>query len=334
MNPDATPAPVPVPVLVARSAIGGILMGLANLVPGISGGTMLLASGIYPRFIQGMAEVTTLRFRLPSLVVLGVVVVADVFAIGALAGLVKDLVVGHRWVMYSLFIGLTLGGLPVVWKMVRTRTAGLWGGAAAGFLVMAVIGYAQMMGWGESSLGGGGPVVLFAAGVVGAAAMILPGISGGYMLLVMGQYVPILAGIEAFVHALKAADVNAAMGPFTGVILPVGIGVVIGVVGVANGVRWLLNRFETPTLGVLLGLLVGAVVGLWPFQAAVQPQVGDLFKGTALTAQTLADLRPEKWPSEFFTPSVGQVATAIGLITLGFAMTAVVAWIGKDRATA
>jgi len=300
-------------------------------VPGISGGTMLLASGIYPRFIQGMAEVTTLKFRFPSLLVLGIVVVADLFAIGALAGLVKDLVVGHRWVMYSLFIGLTLGGLPVVWKMVRARGAGLWGGAAAGFLVMAIIGYAQMMGLGEEGAGVGGPGVLFAAGVIGAAAMILPGISGGYMLLVMGQYVTILAGIEAFVHALKAGDVAAATGPFTGVILPVGIGVVIGVVGVANGVRWLLERYETPTLGVLLGLLVGAVFGLWPFQGAVQPQVGDLYKGAPLTAEKLAELRPEKWPSEFFTPSASQVGMALGLIALGFAMTAVVAWIGRDR---
>ncbi len=64
------------PTLVVRSVFGGTLMGLANLVPGISGGTMLLAAGIYPRFIDALAEVTRLRFRFRSLLVLGCVGVA------------------------------------------------------------------------------------------------------------------------------------------------------------------------------------------------------------------------------------------------------------------
>ena len=75
--------------LAARSAVGGVLMGLANLVPGISGGTMLLASGIYTRFIRAIAEVTTLKFRLRSLLVLGCVVGSAAVAILLLAGTVK-----------------------------------------------------------------------------------------------------------------------------------------------------------------------------------------------------------------------------------------------------
>ncbi len=72
--------------LVARGVMGGVMMGLANLVPGISGGTMLLASGVYPRFIQAIAELTTLKFRLRSLLVLGAVVVSAGLAILLLAG--------------------------------------------------------------------------------------------------------------------------------------------------------------------------------------------------------------------------------------------------------
>ena len=96
-------------------------MGLANLVPGISGGTMLLAAGVYPGFISAIAEVTTFRFRFRSLILLASVVGSAALAILLLAGSVKDLVVDHRWIMYSLFIGLTLGGVPLVLSDGETR---------------------------------------------------------------------------------------------------------------------------------------------------------------------------------------------------------------------
>ena len=69
--------------LAARGGVGGVLMGLANLVPGISGGTMLLAVGLYPRFIRAVAEVTTMRFRVRSMLLLGCVAIAAVVAIGS-----------------------------------------------------------------------------------------------------------------------------------------------------------------------------------------------------------------------------------------------------------
>ncbi len=104
-------------LLIIRSSIGGCLMGLANLVPGISGGTMLLAAGVYPGFISAIAEVTRFRFRIRSLVLLASVVASAALAILLLAGNVKDLVTNYRWLMYSLFIGLTLGGVPLVYRM-------------------------------------------------------------------------------------------------------------------------------------------------------------------------------------------------------------------------
>ncbi len=319
-----------VPSLVTRGLVGGTFMGLANLVPGISGGTMLLAVGIYPRFIQAIADVTTLRFRLPSMVTLASVALAAALAIGLLAGVVKDLVVFHRWVMYSLFIGLTLGGVPVVWRMARPANRSLWAGAIAGFLVMAALAVAQSSGMGESGGGEGGWLGLFVAGVAGASAMILPGVSGGYLLLVLGQYVAILSGIEAFVHALKDRDMAALWEPLVGVVLPVGLGVIVGVIVVSNLLKVLLARYEKPTLGVLLGLLVGAVVGLWPFQHGVQPAVGALVKGRIMTAELIAQMAPSKYPTEVFGPDAVQIASAIGLIALGFAITVLIARLGRE----
>ncbi|NOY92941.1 MAG: DUF368 domain-containing protein [Deltaproteobacteria bacterium] len=320
-------------LLAARCAIGGVLMGLANLVPGISGGTMLLASGVYPRFIEAIAEVTTFKFKKRSMLVLGVVVACAVLSILLFAGTVKGLVVEHRWVMYSLFIGLTLGGLPVVWKEARPAHVSTWIAAVLAFAAMAALSLAQSHEAG-GSVERDGALFLFIAGVAGASAMILPGVSGGYLLLLMGVYVPILGGVDALKQALKAGDVSAAMGPMTSIVIPVGLGVVVGVLVVSNLLGWLLRRFEKPTLGALLGLLLGAVIGLWPFQEGVAPVVGSVFKGRVMTAESLTSLSPDKYPTQFFDPSAAQIAAALGLVLLGYGITALVARFGSDEADA
>ncbi|MEM1107062.1 MAG: DUF368 domain-containing protein [Planctomycetota bacterium] len=345
------------PLLAVRGGVGGVLMGLANLVPGISGGTMLLAAGVYPRFIAAIGEVTTLKFRRASVVVLGSVVVAALAAIVLLAGPVKELVVNQRWVMYSLFIGLTLGGVPVVWRLIPPGSGGkksgaaVWIAAAAGFVAMAALAVYQSAG-GGSDVERSGFVFMLLAGVAGASAMILPGVSGGYLLLVLGVYVPILAGVDDFKDGLKAQDVEVLTQVGLAVVLPVGLGVLLGVVGVSNLLKWLLERFEKATLGVLLGLLLGAVVGLWPFQASVDPAEGDMIKAQTVTfalptawedgepepsepvwifAESGEAVDAEDLPTAFFRPAAVQIGGAIGLIILGLAVTLLVDRLGREK---
>jgi putative membrane protein len=332
-----TPA---LPLLAVRGGIGGVLMGLANLVPGISGGTMLLAAGVYPRFINAIGEVTVLRFRKASVVLLLSVVLSALVAIVLLAGPVKDLVVDHRWVMYSLFIGLTLGGVPVVWRLIRPRSsagpgvgAEVWVSAVCGFIAMSALAYFQMRGGGGAERAGF--MMMLFAGVAGASAMILPGVSGGYLLLVLGVYVPILNGISLAKDAAKAGDIGALMEPVLGVVLPVGLGVVVGVVAVSNVLRLLLRRYEKQTLGVLLGLLLGAVVGLWPFQQGVAPEVGSVLKGQTVVVDDAGGLvfegsgkavEADDYGTEVFNPTAVQVMASAGLVVVGFLIT-----LGVDR---
>lgn len=322
---------LPVQKVAGRGVIGGVLMGLANLVPGISGGTMLLASGVYPDFIQSIADLTRLRFSVRALVVLASVGGAAGVSILLGAGLLKELVLEHRWVMYSLFIGLTLGGVPVVWKLIGKPDGQVWGGAIGGFVGMAALALAQAAG--VTSVGGESASfpMLFLGGVAGASAMILPGVSGGYLLLVLGLYVPILSGIDALKEALKAGDIAGAIDPVLGVVLPVGLGVVVGVAAVSNLIEWLLKHLERPTLGVLLGLLVGAVVGLWPFQEGVAPAPGDVVKGREMTPELIADLDADDYPVQRFTPTGGQVAGSLGLAVGGLAITGAVAFLGRRK---
>lgn len=120
--------------------------------------------------------------------------------------------------------------------------------------------------------------------------------------------------------------------PLFDVVLPVGLGVVVGVLVVSNLLERLLERQPKATLGGLLGLLVGAVAGLWPFRVGVRPEVGDVWPktGEVITEELLATIPPDKYPTEFFVPTAGQVLGALGLVALGFAVTALIARFGKS----
>lgn len=305
--------------LLLRAALGGILMGLANLVPGISGGTMLLAAGVYPEFIESIAAITTLRRRLRPWVFVACVGVPAAAAIGLLAGTVRDSVLDHRWVAYSLFIGLTLGGVPMLWRMVRPLQGRSLVACAAALVVMGILIVGQESAPSGVS-GGGGYFGLFVAAFVGSAAMVLPGVSGGYLLLLLGQYVAVLDAIAAFTDAVRAGDGAGIMTASTPIVV-IGVGLVLGIVVVSNSIRWLLARFPKEVLGALLGLLIGAVLGLWPFRVAEPPAPGSWYRGALIESTAAAmDIPKRHWPMKAFTPTPGQVIGSIGLVMVGFSL--------------
>ena len=309
------------------------MMGLANLVPGISGGTMLVAVGIYRRFIDAVSDVTRLRLRTPTLALLAVVVLAALVAIGGLSGVIAQALVDFRWGMFSLFIGLTLGGAPLLLRMTRPFNGAAYVGLAAGAAAMLALALLQ----GTSADGGSAQtnwLMLGIAGMAGASAMILPGVSGAYLLLLLGQYEPIINAIKDAVSAATRGDVTGVLAQLD-VIVPVGIGVVVGVVAVANLLRFLLHRYEKATLGVLLGLLIAAPAGLYPFREGVPPQLGDVFEDQLVTGQNVAELAAPKnakdWPQRTFTPTLGHLGGSLALIVAGFFITLGIARLGNEE---
>lgn len=313
-----------------RLALGGSLMGLANLVPGISGGTMLVAAGVYHRFIEAISELSRLRFRTPTLLTLAAVVGPALCAIALFATIVSQALVDMRWVMYSLFIGLTFGGVPVLWKVLRPANTAAWIGAVAGAGGMIAITWLQSDA--VSNEGMAGAWMLLLGGAAGAAAMILPGVSGAYLLMLLGQYRPILEAIRSGAAALAAGDLEGVWSAGL-VLLPVAVGVGLGLVAASNVLRWLLRRFEKATLGVLLGLLIGAPAGLYPFKEGVPPRAGDTFRGVVLdeaAAEKMLD-RPKDWPERAFTPSSAQIAGSLAVVAIGFAATLGVARLGRGK---
>lgn len=325
----------------ARTLAGGLLMGLANLVPGVSGGTMILALGLYERFIRSLADLSRLRFSRRALLFLACIAVGAAFSILTFSGIAVRLVTEQRWIMYSLFIGLTLGGAPELMR--NSRPLGpvvvlAFLATLAGMLYLA-------FGLSSSALGTSAPALVL-IGAIAAASMILPGVSGSTMLLIFGAYDLVLGAVSA--RELRADFLGS-----LGVLVPVAIGAAIGIGLLSNLLKALLARFPAPSHAALLGLLLGSVAVLMPYQEPLHPELVD--KSTRRAVQSLVEgeelaavnarLRleidektAEEWrlryagrsagalkelagQNESFTPSLGQVAASLGLVALGLLLT-------------
>lgn len=317
-------------------------MGLANLVPGISGGTMILAIGLYDAFIGAVADVTRLRLTRRNVTFLGVMAIGLVLAVVTMSGVAVSLVASHRWVMYSLFIGLTLGGAPQLLRLSRPLAAPTVVAFALGLACMAALAV-KLSG---TSLPAN-MVVLTLVGAAAASSMILPGISGSTVLLMLGMYDTVIGSLSA--SELEADPRGALM-----IILPVVVGAVLGIALLANLLKALLARWSGPSHGALLGLLCGSVFVIYPFQNAKYPELADRGTRKAIEAlviegldveavraehgEDLAVADLEEWREEHegknrdelkdesgdlvtFPPGGKRVALALVLLALGFAAT-------------
>jgi len=324
-----------------RVFLGGFLMGVANLVPGVSGGTMILALGLYDRFIRTVAQATSLRWSADLFRFLAVVLAGAALAVLGLSSPAVWLVTEHRWVAYSLFVGMTLGGVPELWRVVRPM--------GTQEIVSGTLGLALMAAFAWGMSGTALPqnfVVLTLVGALAASSMILPGISGSYILLIFGLY-------DVVVGSIRPSELLGDFGASFRILLPVGIGVAIGIGGLSNVLKVLLERHERPTHAALLGLLLGSVLGLWPFQDAADPDLsprpqlkavqlvveetplveiaeatGVVF--TELEARELArryagmsrgDLKLAAMKLERYTPPASRVGLAVLLFAGGFLLT-------------
>ncbi len=334
-----------------RVLLGGFLMGLANLVPGVSGGTMILAIGLYDRFIGAVAELTSLRWSRGLFAFLAVLGIGLVVALVGFSGPAVYLVGEYRWAMYSLFIGMTLGGVPQLTGQCRPVGAGVLLAALGGFLFMALLTF----GLRADSIPHTWPVLAL-VGAFAASSMILPGVSGSLILLIFGMY-------EVVIGSLSGAELRANPVACLKVLAPVVVGAGLGIGLLSNALKALLARFPRPSHGALLGLLCGAVLGLWPFQDSVHPELAHkptrkavemLVTGSSLEeareatgaaldeaeAERLTEMWAGKSPGdlrklgrtlESFRPGAVQVGGAILLLLLGFSLTSVLGRRGKGE---
>jgi putative membrane protein len=238
----------------------GLAIGAANVIPGVSGGTIALVTGIYERLIHAVGGVD---LSIIKLIFQGniaeawkkadgtflVLVFAGVFvAILTIAKLFKYLLANEQYeiLLMAFFFGLILVSIWSVGRTVAKWTAGPIIGALVGLAVAVAI--ALLTPASENS----GFVYLMICGVVAMCSMILPGLSGSFVLLLMGNYKLIM------VDAVSDRNLD--------ILLPVALGAIVGLILFARLLDWVFKRFRDLTLATMTGFVAGSLLTIWPWK--------------------------------------------------------------------
>jgi len=230
--------------------IKGIVIGLAMLVPGVSGGTMAIILGVYDDIIHSISSFfRDFKKNLIFLVTVGLGGLIGVFAFSSL----MELALAHfRFPMVYLFIGVILGGIPVLYKKAASEKIKPldWIYFVVGLAIILVMSlYDGTIVNLANSTGVLQFVFLFFAGIVVAVALILPGLSTSFMLLAIGLY-------EITLSALSISNPNLQY------LIPLGLGAVAGVLGTTRVLENCMKKKPKPTYLLILGFVAGSVVDI------------------------------------------------------------------------
>ncbi|MDP7550725.1 MAG: DUF368 domain-containing protein [Acidimicrobiales bacterium] len=287
----------------AVHVLRGLCMGAADVVPGVSGGTIALLLGIYDRLIDSVrngsrslglllrgdlrgsltrAATVEWAFLLPLLVGIGI-------AVTVLAGPIEAGLADHPESMAGLFLGLVLASILIAW-----RIPGSWSRGRVGLTAVVAVVLFVALGWQAGPVADPSAAILFASGAVAICAMILPGISGAFLLLMLGMYS----------HVLGAVDDRV-----LGDLALFGLGAVAGLALFSTLLGRMLERHHDLVLAALVGLMIGSLRVLWPWPNGVG--VIDRDSTEVVSGASL------EWPaaSEMAVPLL--LATASMVVVLG-----------------
>ena len=238
----------------------GLAMGAANVIPGVSGGTIALITGIYERLILALKKIDLesiqilLRGNIKAVwvrvdatflfwLLLGVGV-----SIFSLARLFEWLLVNHETLTMSAFFGLILASIFYV-----ARDVAKWNVSSGAFLVVGTaiaVAIATLAPASENP----NPLYLFFCGVIAISSMILPGLSGSFVLILLGNYTLVLGAIN---------DLDLM------VLIPLAAGCGVGLLAFAQILGWVFKRYRDATLATMTGFVLGSLVTIWPWKEPI-----------------------------------------------------------------
>lgn len=258
---------------IAAQLVRGFLMGSADVVPGVSGGTIALVLGIYERLVGNVHQGAKALGRLVRGDVRGFVVefrriewwwiaslgAGIVLAVLVLASILDQLLEDHPEVMSAIFAGLVVASIWVAWGNLRNRDT-------TRLAIIAGVGVVAAVVLGLRTATNDDPAwwFLIIAGAIAICAGILPGISGSFTLLMLGLY-------DHVIDAIDERDLAT--------IALVGIGAVVGLALFSSALDWLLNHHHDTVVAALIGLMAGSLRILWPWPAAEEGGIDEVAIG-------------------------------------------------------
>jgi putative membrane protein len=263
-----------------KDILKGVLIGIANIIPGVSGGTMAVSMGIYDKMIYAINNIRkqfkkSIKFLLPY-------IIGAVISI-AILSVIIEMLFDRRPLETSLgFIGLIVGGIPVLLKKVKNK--GFKASYAISFVCFfALIIVLQLLQGNEGTavVLNASPkmmIILFLVGILASATMVIPGVSGSMILMLLGFYQPIIDMISQCVTALKDFDFNLIFK--NGIILlPFAIGVLLGIVIIAKLITFLFEKFETVTFYGIIGLVAASPFAVLMNSGVRSPKASNIIIG-------------------------------------------------------
>ena len=243
-----------------KKLLQGMVVGIANIIPGVSGGTMMVAMGLYDKLIHAITHLKS-EFK-ESLKLLIPIFLGAGIAIVALSRLFEFLLENYPIPTNFAFCGLIAGSLPFIFKKVKGHSVSV--GKAICFIaiviLMAVMGETSGNA-ADVSFGLINVVKLLLVGIIAAATMVIPGVSGSMMLMLLGYYDTILKTINNFMDALVAFDIQDLLVQ-CGILIPFGIGVILGIFLIAKIIEFIFSKAEIHAYYAIIGLILASPIAI------------------------------------------------------------------------
>lgn len=258
--------------------IKGFIMGIANIIPGVSGGTLALTLGIYEQFIGAISHfVSNLKENIKFLLPIGI---GMVLAILTMSNVISNCFESYPIPTTLFFMGLVIGGIPMLTNRVK-KTKELK--QKSSYVIMLLtFSLVMVLAFSEEIFGGTlanasfdnlsvlGYIWISIIGMIAAATMVIPGVSGSLVLMLLGYYLPIINVVKELTHFENVFPNIFVAGFF-------GVGVLLGIVLVAKLIEWLLAKYEVKTFFGVIGFIIASVVAI---PVSVYHEVGNIVFST------------------------------------------------------
>ncbi len=235
----------------------GFVLGIANIIPGVSGGTLAITLGIYEKLID---IISNLRMRIKDNIKFIILLIIGV-AIGLVlfSNIISICLARFPFITIMFFIGIILGGTPVLFEKIRKHKT--VSSIIIFVITFSIVMLLTLLGNSEriitlDSLNILKVIGLFFAGFVAAASMLLPGISGSFVLMLIGYYRPIIDSIKDLTHFNNLLHNIIILGI-------AGVGVLCGLILSAKLINWLLKKYEIPTYFGIIGFVIASVISIF-----------------------------------------------------------------------